>query len=106
MRYETARQILAEAIYKSSDKRVKIKQSGHDAHIQQVDDNKWVFTHRGIVGYVHKARNRMDGSRYHASHIQVLGKDVGIPVIPGIHKTMNDAIHNAHEHTRSHMSKV
>lgn len=92
-------------ISEGKERRVKIKQSGHDAFVQKVGDDKWMFSHRGIVGYVNKAWNRMGGWGYQASHIRVLGKDVGLPNIHGTHKTMNDAIHNAHQHTMWHMSK-
>ena len=105
MRYETARQILTEAIYKSSERLVKIKQSGHSANIRKIDDTTSMFSHRGVVGHLSKAWNRMGGWGYQAGNIRVNGEDVGLPVIHGTHKSMNDAIHNAYQHTMWHMSK-
>lgn len=92
-------------ISESNEKFVKIKPSGHGANIRKVNDTTWMFSHRGVVGHVHKAWNRMGGWGYQAGNIRVGGKDVGLPVIHGTHKSMNDAIHNAWQHTAHHMSK-
>jgi hypothetical protein len=94
-----------EFISESSERLVKIKQSGHSANIRKINDTTSMFSHRGVVGHVVKAWNRMGGWGYQAGNIRVNGKEVGLPVIHGTHKTMNDAIHNAYMHTTHHMSK-
>lgn len=83
----------------------KVKQSGHAVAIRKVNNTMWMFSHRGIVGHVVKAWNGVRGWGYQAGNIRVNGKDVGLPMIHGTHKTMNDAIHNAYQHTMWHMSK-
>lgn len=88
-----------------SERLVKIKQSGHSANIRRINDTTSMFSHRGVVGHVTKAWSRMGGWGYQAGNIRVNGKDVGLSVIHGTHKTMNDAIHNAWQHTMWHMSK-
>lgn len=92
-------------ISESPARLVKIKQSGHPVNIRKVNDATSMFSHRGIVGHVVKAWNRMGGWGYQAGNILVNGKDVGLPMIHGTYKTMNDAIHNAYMHTMHHMSK-
>lgn len=94
-----------EFISEGSERLVKIKQSGHSANIRRINDTTSMFSHRGVVGHVSKAWNRMGGWGYQAGNIRVNGKDVGLPVIHGTHKSMNDAIHNAYMHTMHHMSK-
>lgn len=92
-------------ITEGSERLVKIKQSGHSANIRKIDDTSSMFSHRGVVGRVSKAWSRMGGWGYQTGDIRVNGKEVGLPVIHGTHKTMNDAIHNAYMHTMHHMSK-
>jgi len=89
----------------SNERFVKIKQSGHGANIRKIDDTTSMFSHRGIVGHVKKGWSRMGGWGYQAGNIRVGGKDVGLPVIHGTHKSMNDAIHHAYEYTAHHMAK-
>jgi hypothetical protein len=85
---------------------VKIKPSGHGASIRKINDETSVFSHRGIYGQVNKAWNRMGGWGYQAGNIRMGGKDVGLPIIHGTHKSMNDAIHNAYQHTMHHIAKT
>jgi hypothetical protein len=97
---------LNQFISESSEKLpTKVKQSGHAVAIQKVNNTTWMFKHRGMVGRVVKAWNGVRGWQYRAGNIRVNGKDVGLPVIHGTHKSMNDAIHNAYQHTMWHMSK-
>lgn len=78
----------------------RIKQSRQSAMVIALRRNSWSFIHRGIMGMVMKTQNG-----YQAGNIRVGGKDVGLPMIHGTHKTINDAIHNAWQHTMWHMSK-
>jgi hypothetical protein len=94
-----------EFISESNEKYMKIKPSGHGANVRKINQDSWMFSHRGVVGQVNRAWSRMGGWGYQAGNIRVNGKEVGLPVIHGTHKTMNDAIHNAYMHTTHHMSK-
>ena len=90
----------------SNGRYVKIKPTNLPAYIRKIDNDSWRYNHRGIMGTVRKGWNRMGGAGYVAGNFHdQSGNRLDVPQVYQTHKTMEQAIHHAHEHVTYHMTK-